>query len=83
MTVVERPGKSDPGGDQARHLLTRLISTPGSSDTERRKGDLSVSKVEYITRLSPAALPRPGHVAVLDKSNQTAEKKSKISCLCG
>ena len=39
MTVVERPEKeSDPGGDQARHLLTRFISTPGSSDTERRKG---------------------------------------------
>jgi len=38
MTVVERPGKSDPGGDQARHLLTRFISTPGSSDTRRRKG---------------------------------------------
>ena len=38
MTVVERPAKGDPGGDQARHLLTRLISTPGSNDTERRKG---------------------------------------------
>ena len=53
MTVVERPAKSDPGGDQARHLLTRFISTPGSSDTRRRKGGPSGIEGKIYHRLKP------------------------------
>ena len=59
MTVVEDRGKGDPGGDQARHLLTRLISTPGSSDTERRKG--VPFGIEYRIYHTPE--PRPDSVS--------------------
>ena len=76
-----QPGrKGDPGGDQARHLLTRLISTPGSNDTRGRKGLPSGIGIKYITGWSPAAHLAPEHVATLDKSNQTAEKKSEKCC---
>lgn len=77
MTVVERPGKSDPGGDQARHLQTRFISTPGSSDTRRRKGGPSGIEGKIYHRSEPRQRNRASaRGELLDKSNQTAEKKS-------
>jgi hypothetical protein len=75
---VSRPAKeSDPGGDQARHLLTRFISTPGSSDTERRKGGPSGIEGKIYHRSEPRCVTVHKPHAGLDKSNQTAEKNLK------
>lgn len=72
---MSRPAKeSDPGGDQARHLLTRFISTPGSSDTERRKGGPSGIEGKIYHRSEPRCGTVHKLHAGLDKSNQTAEK---------
>lgn len=75
---MSRPAKeSDPGGDQARHLLTRFISTPGSSDTERRKGGPSGIEGKIYHRSEPRCVTVHKPHAGLDKSNQTAEKNLK------
>jgi len=79
---VAGPGiKSDPGGDQARHLQTRFISTPGSSDTGRRKGGPSGIEDKIYHRSEPRCGTVHKLCAGLDKSNQTAEKKSEKSSL--
>jgi hypothetical protein len=80
MTVVEDLGKSDPGGDQARHLLTRLISTPGSSDTERRKGGPSgiEGKIYHIEK--PRQRNRP-QLVVSFWINPTRQPKKNLKFL--
>jgi hypothetical protein len=78
--VVGSGIKSDPGGDQARHLQTRFISTPGSSDTGRRKGGPSGIEGKIYHRSEP----RSGTVqqgAVRVWINQTRQPKKNLKNL--